>query len=60
MTEPMLLGCPHCGEDVVFEGDRWEAVGECKNCGTVTVCPDELHYYDAAEARGDAQRDGDL
>ena len=52
-----VFGCPTCSEDVTFVGDLNEASGECKICGTVTVCPDEIFYHEEAERRGDYIRD---
>lgn len=53
--------CPSCGDHAVdFVGDKLSAMGECPDCGDVEICPDELAASDAAEAAGDAYRDGDF
>lgn len=66
--EPQIAGydeithtCPDCGNyELLFYGDKFQADSECPDCGEVTIYPAEYAEYDAAEARGDAMRDGDF
>lgn len=65
-NEPQIAGydeieapCTSCDRDLIYYGDRHQADSECPTCGEVTIYPQEAAEHDAAEARGDAMRDGD-
>lgn len=52
------FNCIECGEDHIFVGDNMSADAECADGTHSNVCPDEIFQSRAAEAAGDAMRDG--
>lgn len=63
-NEPMITGgedfefaCPTCGEELMFNGDRWDASADCPKCGEVWVTPEELLQSAADEQARDAAQD---